>query len=216
MYVRDPNAKEASVQELEQDTQDDLYWREVELKFPAFINQLWDPTQPTKSGGQGGTPPASLTRRQVLRCILNKQQVLAILVTHGFSINRESGKSASISELLKFAEIYEPLFWSTDMVENRDQFLKAARELGEHIAIVVHQHDGGRKSRLYKLRRALTLSDFLREINTLQERFGLTVPEAVADGLVSPKNFQEFRGFCLMNALNKFSKMSYAKSKQGD
>lgn len=101
------------------------------------------------------------------------------------------------------------------MIENRDQFLKAAKELGEHVAIVVHQHDNGRKNRLYKLRRALTLPDFLREINTLQERFGLTVPEELTTGLLAPKNYDEFRGFCLLSALNKFNKMSFAKSKQG-
>lgn len=215
MYVRDPHMKGHTVREGEEETGDDLRWHEVDLKFPVFINQLWDPTQPTKPGGQGGTPPASLTRRMILRHILNKQRVLPILVSHAFSINRESGKTAAISELLKFAEIYEPLFWSKDMIENRDSFLKAAKELGEHIAIVVHQHDNGRKNRLYKLRRALTLPDFLREINTLQERFGLTVPDELTTGLLAPQNYDEFRGFCLLSALNKFNKMSFAKSKQG-
>ncbi|MGH7597648.1 MAG: hypothetical protein ACREOI_14955 [bacterium] len=215
MYVRDPNAKEATVNENDDEEADDRHWQQVQLDFSRFLQQLWNPTRHNKRGGQDGTPPALLTRRRVLRHLLSKKRVLQILVSHAFSINRESGKTASISELLKFAEIYEPLFWSKDMIENRDQFLKAAKELGEHIAIVVHQHDNGRKNRLYKLRRALTLPDFLREINTLQERYDLTVPEPMTEGLVEPKNYLEFRGFCLLSALNKFNKMSYAKSKQG-
>lgn len=214
MYVRDPNAKEITTNE-DKEEMDDRHWQQVQLNFSRFLQQLWDPTRHNKRGGQDGTPPALLTRRLVLRHLLGKKRVLPILVSHAFSINRDSGKSASISELLKFAEIYEPLFWSQEMIENRDQFLQAAKDLGRHIAIVVHEHDNGRKNRLYKLRRALTLPDFLREINTLQERFSLTVPEALSEGLVEPKNFQEFRGFCLLSALNQFNKMSYAKSKQG-
>ena len=214
MYVRDPEVK-TIVENAEVQETDDQHWRRVQLNFPRFLQQLWDPTRHNKRGGQDGTPPALLTRRLVLRHLLNKKRVLPILVSHAFSINRESGKSASISELLKFAEIYEPLFWSQEMISNRDQFLQAAKDLGRHIAIVVHEHDNGRKNRLYKLRRALTLPDFLREINTLQERFGLTVPEALSDGLVEPKNFLEFRGFCLLSALNQFNKMSYAKSQKG-
>jgi hypothetical protein len=213
MYVRENSDRELSPSEAGDD--DDQRWRQVKLNFNGLLQQLWDPTQPTKSGSQGGTPPALLTRRVVLRHILSKKRVLPLLVSHAFSINRESGATRSISDLVKFAEIYEPLFWSKDMVENRDQFLKAARELGEHIAIVVHQQDNGRKNRLYKLRRSLTLPDFLREINTLQERYALTVPEELATGLLEPKSFPEFRGFCLLSALNKFNKMSYAKSRSG-
>ncbi len=214
MYVRDPHFK-PSAEPANGNEGDDQHWQHVQLNFSRFLQQLWDPTRHNKRGGQDGTPPALLTRRLVLRHLLGKKRVLPVLVAHAFSINRESGKSAAISELVKFAEIYEPLFWSKDMIENRDQFLQAAKELGEHVAIVVHQHDNGRKNRLYKLRRALTLPDFLREINTLQERFGLTVPEDLTSGLLSPQNFNEFRGFCLLSALNKFNKMSYAKSKQG-
>ncbi len=214
MYVRDPNAKHSASGENGEEG-DDRNWQRVQLNFSRFLQQLWDPTRHNKRGGQDGTPPSLLTRRLVLRHLLGKKRVLPVLVSHAFSINRESGKTAAISELLKFAEIYEPLFWSKDMIENRDQFLKAAKELGEHVAIVVHQHDNGRKNRLYKLRRALTLPDFLREINTLQERFGLTVPDELAAGLLAPQNYDEFRGFCLLSALNKFNKMSYAKSKQG-
>jgi len=210
MYVRDPEAK-PFIENANSDEADDQHWQRVQLNFSRFLQQLWDSTRHTKRGGQDGT----LTRGLVLRNLLGKKRVLPILVSHAFSINRESGKSVAISELLKFAEIYEPLFWSKDMIENRDQFLQAAKDLGRHIAIVVHEHDNGRKNRLYKLRRVLTLPDFLREINTLQERFGLTVPEALSDGLVEPKNFQEFRGFCLLSTLNQFNKMSYAKSKQG-
>lgn len=214
MYVHDPAAKEVVSDENSEEA-DDRHWQQVYLDFNGFLNQLKDRTQPDKRGGQDGTPPSLLTRRLVLRHLLGKKRVLPILVAHAFSINRTSGKSASISELLKFAEIYEPLFWSKDMIENRDQFLKAAKELGEHIAIVVHQHDNGRKNRLYKLRRALTLPDFLREVNTLQERFGLTVPDELTAGLLASQNYDEFRGFCLLSALNKFNKMSFAKSKQG-
>ncbi|MDZ7267109.1 MAG: hypothetical protein ONB48_07250 [candidate division KSB1 bacterium] len=215
MYVRAPQTRQTGIGEEGEAANDDQHWQHVQLNFSRFLQQLWDPTRYNKRGGQDGTPPALLTRRLVLRHMLGKKRVLPVLVAHAYSINRESGKTAAISELLKFAEIYEPLFWSKDMIANRDQFLKAAKELGEHVAIVVHQHDNGRKNRLYKLRRALTLPDFLRELNTLQERFGLTVPDELTAGLLAPQNYDEFRGFCLLSALNKFNKMSFAKSKQG-
>lgn len=216
MFVRDPEYSAVDQSNGHKDEGDDNQWQGVKLNFPRFLNQLWDTTKKKERGGQDGTPLALLTRRLVLRNILNKKPVLKHLERHAFSINKESGKTHSVSELLAFAEIYEPLFWSENMVENRDRFLEAAKQLGERIAIVVHGHDNGRKNRLYKLRRARTLAAFLNEINTLQERFGLTAPEGLATGLVTPANFEEFRGFSLLNALNKFNSMAYAKSKKGD
>ncbi|RMD85685.1 MAG: hypothetical protein D6813_15930, partial [Calditrichaeota bacterium] len=195
---------------------EELSWGQVHLNFNTFLTQLEDQTKSTKRQRSDNNRVAHLTRREVIRRILHKQPTLQILVTHAFSINRESGKPRPISEIVKFAEIYEPLFWRKDMIEDREKFLRVAKELGEHIAIVVHNHDNGRKNRLYKLRRALKLSDFLREINTLQERFDLTVPEEIGTGLLGNHNFAEFRGFCLLNALNKFNQMSYAKSKQSE
>jgi len=207
MYVRDPNIVEQNANGNDDTPDDDRHWRQVKIDPNRFLHQLRDPTQPAK-GGQD-----VLTRRTVLRNILHKKQILPLLVSHAFSINRETNKTQSVSELLKFAEIYEPLFWRKDMIEDRDQFLKAAKKLGEHIAIVLHERDDGRKNRLYKLRRALKLQDFLREVNTLQERFELTVPEEIGTGLLGHHNFEEFRGFCLLNALNKFNQIKFAKSK---
>jgi hypothetical protein len=55
------------------------------------------------------------------------------------------------------------------------------------------------------LRKTRTIADFVNELARLQFRYKIDVPKEVLDGdTFCPDLFEEFRGFCVVAALNRF------------
>ena len=82
--------------------------------------------------------------------------------------------------------------------------LDAAVTLGKRIGVAVAQ-ERGKKGSLFTLRKCRKLPDFLNELNRLQFRFNIAIPPSVYEGHLTDSNFEEFKGFCLLAALNAFN-----------
>jgi len=83
----------------------------------------------------------------------------------------------------------------------------AAVVLGRRIGMAVAKSENGKKGDLFALRKARKKVDFLEQINRLQFKLGneLIVPADVYEGKLNDNNFQEFKQFCMIAALNSFN-----------
>ncbi len=72
---------------------------------------------------------------------------------------------------------------------------------------------GRAKGGLFRLRKTRSVADFVNELARLQFRYKIDVPKDVLDGDVfCPELFEEFRGFCVVSALNKFLYLTRRRS----
>ena len=92
--------------------------------------------------------------------------------------------------------------------------LEAAVTLGKRVGSAVAR-DRGKKGSLFTLRKCRTLPDFLNQLNRLQFRFEIAVPPATYQGHLNQENFEEFRGFCMLAALNAFNAGTSQREKAG-
>jgi hypothetical protein len=162
----------------------------------------------------------TLLRNRVCAAILKRESVLALIERHAFHINShtDASKVNQVGALLDFAKLYEvelrketPMETSyTKMVETADWL---GRNIGDTLAKAVNDKErnesrGSVKGSLFQLRKARTVGDFTITLASLQlryERYVLEVPPAVFDGTtLSHESFEEFRGFCMLAALNRF------------
>ena len=159
----------------------------------------------------------TLVRNRVCEAILRRQPVLHLLERHAFHINSHSdpAKSRSIYPLLKFAKFYEvEIRKGLPMEENYPAMVKTATWLGETIgkAIAARVNDkkdseprGQARGALFRLRKTRSTADFMNELARLQFRYDIDVPPGVSDADVfNHDTFEEFRGFCVVAALNRY------------
>ncbi|MHC5543577.1 hypothetical protein ACYOEI_35585, partial [Singulisphaera rosea] len=136
---------------------------------------------------------------------------------HAFHANLHSGsgKSSPVGPLRDFAQLYEvKLRKGTPMSESFEAMVKTSTWLGEKIGQAVAdavnspkdgESRGRAKGALFRLRKTRTTADFMNELARLQVRYGIDVPKDVLDGrTLTPDRFEEFRGFCVVAALNRF------------
>lgn len=102
------------------------------------------------------------------------------------------------------------------------EMVATAASLGKQIGLVLagkvkskDEHEGRAKGSLFRLRKARTLAEFVNEIPRLQHRYGLSVKKEIYEGALTPGNFEEFRGFCLIAAFNAFHAGLSQKGDQG-
>lgn len=142
----------------------------------------------------------SLKRNRMLDAILKKQSILRQAESFAFHVNRSENRY--IAPLVTFTTLYETLLKGEDNMEQ--EALDAAVTLGKRIGVAVAQ-ERGKKGSLFTLRKCRKLSDFLNELNRLQFRFNIAIPPSVYEGHLTESNFEEFKGFCLLAALNAFN-----------
>ena len=142
----------------------------------------------------------SLKRNRMLDAVLTKQSLLQQAETFAFHVNRSENRY--IAPLVKFTTQYETLLKGENKMEQ--EALDAAVTLGKRIGVAVAQ-ERGKKGNLFSLRKCRKLSDFLNELNRLQFRFNVAIPPSVYEGHLTNANFEEFKGFCLLAALNAFN-----------
>lgn len=180
--------------------------RKVACSPKAFFNSLVD---------FSAKKDKSLLRDSVCEAILQKRSLLRLIERHAFHINRESSTfNTRVGPMLKFASIYEPeRFKGTEMEETYKEMVETATWLGGNIGTSVAnavQKDAGEssgraKGAIHRLRKTRTIGDFVNELARLQFRYGIDVPKDVMDGSqLSPETFDDFRGFCVVAALNRF------------
>lgn len=148
----------------------------------------------------------SLKRNRMLDAVLTKQSILKQAETLAFHVNRSEKRY--IASLVEFTMHYETLLKGENRMEKES--LQAAVLLGKRIGANVANDssktsESSKKGSLFSLRRCRKLSDFLNELNRLQFRLKVVIPPAVYEGHLTDANFEEFKGFCLMAALNAFN-----------
>ncbi len=180
------------------------------------------------------TESRTILRDKVCESILQGASVLPLLEQHAFHINTHAdpGQARSVGPLLEFARLYEAeLRRGTEMEETYSQMVKASTWLGDSIGKALadavlgkddEQAEGGparkatqkesvgrAKGGLFRLRKTRTVADFVNELARLQFRYKIDVPKDVLDGeTFCPDHFEEFRGFCVVAALNRFQYMT--------
>ena len=157
----------------------------------------------------------TIIRDRICERILKKQSVLGIVETF---ISRPDNKSLQyIAPLVDLVCAYEPIIRTKGgSMTNEDQ--DVAVTLGKRIGwitVALQKRDKKNpdKSSLYALRRVRKKTDFLNELNRLQFKYGLVVPPEVYGGSLTDENFPEFKGFCLIAALNSFGAASADEKK---
>jgi len=180
----------------------------------------------------------TLLRDKVCEAVLQGEGVLALLERHAFHINTHAdpGQARSVLPLLEFARLYErELRRGTEMEEKYTQMVKTATWLGDSIGkALAHAVLGGSdeqaeegqsretspkesagraKGGLFRLRKTRTVGDFVNELARLQFRYKIDVPKDVLEGdVLCPELFEEFRGFCVVSALNRFQYLTGKRS----
>jgi hypothetical protein len=167
----------------------------------------------------------TLIRDKFCDAVLRCESVLGLVEQHAFYVNTHSdtGKARPVGSLLDFARLYEvDLRKGTEMEKPYQAMVNTATWLGDTIGKALAEAVQGRgegastasparesigkaKGGLHRLRKTRTVADFVNELARLQLRYGIDVPKDALDGQTfTPESFEDFRGFCVVAALNKF------------
>jgi len=161
----------------------------------------------------------TLLRDRVCEAILHRRPVLHLIERHAFhiSFHADPGKANRVGPLFRFARLYEiELRKGTEMDkdEGYQKMVEAAtwlgQKIGEEIVKAVkdpekRESPGRARGALFRLRKTRSTADFMNELARLQFRYSISVPPTALDGAnFNPDSFEEFRGFCVVAALNKF------------
>ena len=153
----------------------------------------------------------SLERDRLLGSVLRKQSVLRQAEAFAYHINRVGRKY--------FAPLFDFVVHYEDILRKKGESMEtqareAAVTLGRRIGSTIAK-EGGKKGSLFTLRKCRTLPDFLSELNRLQFKWKIAVPPAAYEGQLNQTNFEEFRGFCMLAALNSFNAGMAHNEKEG-
>src|SRR5271157_2636244 len=167
----------------------------------------------------------TLLRDKVCETIFRRESALDLLERHAFNVNKHSdpGRARPVRPLLDFARLYEvDLHKGTQMETAYRKMVETATWLGDLIGEALASAVKGRtdpdgvtaqakespgkaKGGLHRLHKSRTVADFVNELARLQMRYRIDVPKNVMDGeTFTPQLFEEFRGFCVVAALNRF------------
>ena len=151
----------------------------------------------------------TLLRNRICERILKKQSILDLVEQHVFHTN-----SSYFRPLYEMVLVYELLLKEGDMVFKEEQ--EAAVSLGKCIGRAVGNSDSGKKGDLFALRKCRRKVDFLEQLNRLQFRLGsdFLIPKEVYEGKLTDDNFQEFKQFCMVAALNTYNAVVSEKNKK--
>lgn len=160
----------------------------------------------------------NLFREKVLKNVLKKYSILQLLEQFAFK-KVFSGESISMKNILNFTVEYQQIIRGDDM--NKEQ-VETAVNLGKQIVIQAvekakNENESEKqalkkiKGDLYQLRKSRTKSDFLGELNNLQFRYGISVSNHILDGLLEEVDFEDFRAYCVLGALNIYNAKNRTK-----
>jgi hypothetical protein len=156
----------------------------------------------------------TLDRTRMFRNILNQQPII-------FDVSAWVGRKGNTGfDLNKFTRLYECIRHKEEPMYA--EMVETAASLGKQIGLALagkvrskDEHEGRAKGSLFRLRKARTMAEFVNEIPRLQHRYGLSVKKELYEGALTPGNFEEFRGFCLIAAFNAFHAGLSNKTDQG-
>ena len=160
----------------------------------------------------------NLFREKVLKNVLKKYSILQLI--EQFSFKKVFAEEfISMNNILNFTIEYQQIIRGDDM--NKEQ-VETAVNLGKQIVIQAvekakNENESEKqalkkiKGDLYQLRKSRTKSDFLGELNNLQFRYGISVSNHILDGLLEEVDFEDFRAYCVLGALNIYNAKNRTK-----
>lgn len=142
----------------------------------------------------------TLIRNKICERILKKQSVLDLVEKYVYKTQQRY-----IKPLLDFLMVYEVIIKKEDKMTKEER--EVAVRLGKQIGMFVSKNDEGKKGDLFALRKARRKVDFLEQLNRLQFKYGngFIIPSDVYNGKLTDDNFNEFKQFCMVAALNSFN-----------
>ncbi|AKB14244.1 hypothetical protein SAMN02910340_02494 [Methanosarcina thermophila] len=148
----------------------------------------------------------TLIRNKVCERILKKNSILELIEQYAFHINKS--KKRYIKPIHDFVIEYEKILKEgNDKVDQ--EIIDTAVSLGKTIGFSVATAGRKGKGDLFRLRRTRKPEDFLNEINRIQIKYGaLVTADLYGKGQEFENNFQEFKQFCMIAALNTFNAKS--------
>lgn len=149
------------------------------------------------------------SRNNVLRKVLNKHCILHDIESIIWRKVINDKKDVNVSNILKFLIEYYLII--KEDIMNKEQ-IEIAVKLGKQIVNQAYEALGKNKEMLKKirgdlfaLRKTRTVTDFIVQLNTLQFRYGLSVSNSILEGILNEVPFEDFKGYCIMGALNNYN-----------
>lgn len=148
----------------------------------------------------------TMLRNTVCERILKKNSIVELIEQHAFHINKS--KKQYIKPIYDFVIQYEKILKEgNDKVDQ--EIIDTAVSLGKTIGFSVASAGRKGKGDLFRLRKTRKPEDFLNEINRIQIKYGaLVTADLYGKGQEFENNFQEFKQFCMIAALNTFNAKS--------
>jgi len=182
----------------------ELFKKGVDLK--AVMQNLVDYEQ-TKNESK------TIIRNRVCERILKKQHLIDLIEPFVYHVNRS--KTAFIKNIFDFVIEYEHILYEGDSM--KQELIDTASSLGKSIGLTLGAEGKKARGDLFRLRKARKPEDFLNEINRIQMKYGISVTADVYNkGEVMDENFKEFKGFCMVAALNSFNARNSSKTEGGE
>lgn len=163
----------------------------------------------------------NLHRTRILGKCLHKQSILLQVEQISFTKVMKGG-TINIQNMLAFVTQYELSI--REDVMNKEQ-IEIAVKLGKQIVLqAIESHKSSEQSGtlkkikgdLFTLRKTRTVTDFLKQINTLQFRYNISINSVIGEGILNDVPFEEFKAYCIMGALNIYNMKQKKGGKEND
>lgn len=159
------------------------------------------------------------SRNNVFRKILNKHCILPDI--ESITIRKVfEGKYINVSNMLNFLSEYYLII--KEDIMNREQ-IDVAVKLGKQIVNQAYRDSNESKDvlkrirgDLFTLRKTRTVTDFIVQLNTLQFRYGISVSNSILEGMLNEVPFEDFKGYCIMGALNSYNYFNSGSKEKGE
>ncbi len=179
------------------------------IEMKSVFDDLYEPQQNKDEN-------KTLKRNQILKKILNKHSILRDMEEFCFRKIITGDGFMRMRNMLLFVKEYQLVIRGDIMTKDQ---INVAVNLGKQIVLQAKEQlkqEDLKKIRgdLFKLRKTRTPTDFLNQLNTLQFRYGISVSRPIQEGLIDEANFEDFRAYCVLGALNVYN--SLKKSNEGE
>ncbi len=145
----------------------------------------------------------SLFRNKLWRKVISKEPIVILFEQFMFHTCRKKDSNTYFNDIIKFIKLYQTLFVRR-RVMTKEQ-IEIATNLGKSIGHAIATSNFGKKGDLFSLRKKRKKGDFLNELNRLQFKYGLSISNELLGGILEEVDFQEFKAYCMIAALNNYN-----------
>lgn len=155
----------------------------------------------------------TIIRNKICKSILNKQHITDLVEPFVYHINRSEKKF--IKPAFDFVYAYEHILYEGNIM--KQELIDTAISLGKSIGLTLGKEGKKARGDLFRLRKARKPEDFLNEVNRIQMKYGVSVTADLYNkGEAFEVNFNEFKQFCMIAALNSYNAKTSEKPASGE